>query len=78
MNHRHSITLFMLALFFWMAVPSPAGAAATAETGKMPKAVYPETIYRFEPIMEGVELKHDFYIENHGEAPLVIQKVRPD
>lgn len=74
MIRKYSITLFALAVLISMT----AWAAAAAETGKSPKAVYPETIYRFDPIMEGVEIKHDFQIENHGDAPLVIQKVQPD
>lgn len=45
---------------------------------KGPTAVFPETRYQFEPIVEGNEIKHDFIIENHGDAPLVIDKVRPD
>lgn len=43
-----------------------------------PEAVFPQTQYEFAPVMEGVDIKHDFVIENHGNAPLVIQNVRPD
>lgn len=74
MIRKYSITLYTLALLIAMT----AWTAAASEKGKSPEAVYPETIYRFDPIMEGVEIKHDFQIENHGDAPLVIQKVQPD
>lgn len=77
MTYRYAITLFISAVFFWVAASPSAGAVAEDEEGKMPKAVYPEQIYRFEPIMEGVEIKHDFYIENHGTAPLIIKRVQP-
>ncbi len=43
-----------------------------------PEAVFPQTQYEFAPVMEGVDITHDFVIENHGNAPLVIQNVRPD
>ena len=76
MIRRYAITLFALAALLSVAVQPGSGVAA--ETGKSPRAVYPESIYRFDPVMEGAEIKHDFIVENHGDAPLVIQKVQPD
>ena len=57
--------------------------AAGKETGvkaaaSSPLAVFPDTRYEFEPVMEGTKITHDFIIENHGDAPLVIMSVRPD
>lgn len=52
------------------------GKIATA--AKTPKAVVPESIYRFDPVDEGTDIQHDFVIENRGQAPLVIEKVQPD
>lgn len=49
-----------------------------AAAGEAPKAVFLQTRYQFEAVMEGQEIKHDFIIENHGNAPLIIKKVRPD
>ena len=43
-----------------------------------PKVVFPETEHQFKPIFEGVQIKHDFVIENKGNAALVIKNVRPD
>lgn len=59
---------------------SPAGASADAASParKGPKAVFPKLKYEFEPVLEGVEITHDFIIENHGDAPLVIKNIRPD
>ena len=48
------------------------------ENTKGPKAVFPEMTYKFEPVTEGVKIKHDFIVENHGNAPLVIKNIRPD
>ena len=52
--------------------------AADEKPTPQPKAVFPEVKYTFPTIMEGTEIKHDFMIENHGQAPLIIQKVQPD
>lgn len=43
-----------------------------------PKLVVPQMEYVFDPVFEGVQIKHDFVIENRGTAPLVIKNVRPD
>ncbi len=43
-----------------------------------PRAVVPQLEYVFTPVFEGVQIKHDFVIENRGTAPLVIKNVRPD
>ncbi len=45
---------------------------------KIPKAVFPETLYNFAPLYEGEEIKHDFVVHNQGGAPLVITNVHPD
>lgn len=55
-----------------------AWAESKAETGKSPKAVFLEPNHHFAPIMEGATITHDFYVENKGDAPLLIQKVQPD
>jgi hypothetical protein len=43
-----------------------------------PEVFFPQPQYEFDAVMEGVEIKHDFIIENHGRAPLIIKNVRPD
>jgi hypothetical protein len=53
----------------------PDGDRASA---KGPLAVFPEMRHIFEPVMEGEKLRHDFLVENRGEAPLVINGIRPD
>ncbi len=52
--------------------------AATAAAATGPEAVFPAISYKFEPVMEGGKVVHDFVIENHGDAPLVIKNIRPD
>ena len=43
-----------------------------------PQAVFPEVRYTFDPVYEDTEIKHDFIVENQGDAPLIIQSIRPD
>ena len=43
-----------------------------------PQAVFPEKEHEFAPIYEGIQIKHDFIVENKGTVPLVIKNVRPD
>jgi hypothetical protein len=43
-----------------------------------PEAVFAQTEFEFAPVFEGAEIKHDFVVENRGEAPLIINKIKPD
>jgi hypothetical protein len=56
---------------------SPA-AAVKASVNSAPQAVFLQTKFEFTPVFEGTEIKHDFVVENKGEAPLIINKIRPD
>jgi len=40
-----------------------------------PSAFFPETQYKFAPVPEGVEVRHDFVVQNRGTAPLYIYKI---
>jgi hypothetical protein len=67
------------AIMLFSAVPSKAASTVkSAPYQNRPGAVFPETRHEFGFVMEGSEIKHDFIVENHGGAPLVITKVRPD
>jgi len=35
-----------------------------------------ESRFKFGPVLEGTEIKHDFIVQNKGTAPLKIEKVR--
>ena len=50
---------------------------APKTNSEQPQTVIPQMEYEFTPVFEGVQVKHDFIIENHGKAPLVIKNVRP-
>lgn len=49
----------------------------TATPAPQPRLFFPEIKHDFGSVMEGVEIKHDFVIENKGQAPLLIHGVRP-
>lgn len=42
-----------------------------------PKAVFPDNVFEFQPVMEGQEVMHDFIVRNQGEADLLIKRVKP-
>ncbi len=56
----------------------PSAPEMVASLGKAPMAVFPEVIYRFNPVFEGTKIEHDFVVTNQGQEPLVISRVRPD
>jgi hypothetical protein len=55
-----------------------AGTAFCAPSEKAPRAKFVSLKYTFEPVFEGEVVKHDFVVENVGNAPLVIKSIRPD
>ncbi len=43
---------------------------------KMPSAFFPETNHTFDPVVDGTHVTHDFIVQNKGDAPLNIIKIR--
>ena len=64
-----------------VACPWAAAAASSDDSNASalngPKAIFPVTKYEFKPLFEGEDVTHDFVVENRGDAPLVIKKVKP-
>jgi hypothetical protein len=79
-----AVFLSLAPLSFAMAGPSaqpdksPPASVIEASMNSVPQAVFPQTQFAFDPVFEGTEIKHDFVVENRGEAPLIINKIRPD
>ncbi len=48
-----------------------------APESSQPKIYIPEPTYKFEQVLEGTEVLHDFVIQNKGTAQLIIKKVKP-
>lgn len=46
-------------------------------SGKTPSAVVPAETYTFDKVVEGVDVIHDFIVQNKGTAELEIKKVQP-
>ncbi len=56
----------------------PLDTVAQTSMNSTPQAVFSQTKFEFDPVFEGAEITHDFVVENRGQAPLVINKIRPD
>ena len=50
--------------------------AETTEETKHPKAFFPEIVHQFGQTVEGNEVSYDFVVENKGDAPLKVEKVK--
>lgn len=65
--------IFSGMLFAW--VLWPVLFASPAFSGKGPSAEVVERSHRFETVIEGDAVTHDFTIKNRGTAPLKIVKI---
>jgi hypothetical protein len=45
---------------------------------KLPWAYFPAARYEFPPVVEGQEVSHNFVVQNKGNVPLEVQKVKTD
>lgn len=52
------------------------GYTANTDTRTGPKAYLADNVYEFPPILEGLEVIHEFVILNKGDEPLNIQNVK--
>ena len=69
-----------LIFIFFAAVcimPFNSGAfGASKQTPPSSSVVVPESRYIFPTVIDGAEVTHDFIIQNKGDAPLAIEKVK--
>lgn len=68
---RYSIVFILFMLFF--AALSFASEKVIQES---PSAFFPEDRYKFNAVIDGAEVIHDFIIQNKGNAPLIINDVK--
>ncbi len=89
LHKLNAIVVVLAAVILWLSCPAglslasePQKSDASSDQGAtaklLPKAVFLQTRYQFEPVMEGTEIKHDFVIENHGKGLLEIKEVNSD
>ncbi len=82
-------TVFGLTLGIWFGLFSglmPAGSFAASQMSErteitktrdlFPVAVFPETEYPFDAVADGMEVRHDFIVQNTGTAELGIKEVK--
>lgn len=53
-------------------------AAAEPQAASQPSAFVPQPRYKFAPVIDGQSVAHDFIIQNKGNAPLIIERVKTD
>jgi len=49
--------------------------AASGAAAAQPDAFFPQPNYRFDAVLEGAVVMHDFVLHNRGGAPLSVDKV---
>ena len=47
-----------------------------AQNDAQPSAFFPATTYEFSPVLDGAKVVHEFVIQNKGNAPLKVERVR--
>ena len=67
--------LFFFFLFFFLLLNLNASIKAENNVNTYPSAYLPVNDYKFDPVVEGAEIDHQFIIQNKGNAPLNIEKV---
>jgi len=67
--------LLAAAVMGW-GVSSPAAAQTLAGAGDAPALFFPEKAFEFAPVIDGVNVVHDFVVFNKGTLPLRIDNVR--
>ncbi len=71
---QKALTIAILGVVGMLLAPG-FGSAADAPTGT-PSAFLSESVYEFQPVVEGSEVVHGFKIENRGDAPLEIIDIK--
>ena len=53
-----------------------AGLGLGAENDQAPNVFFPQTHYEFSPVLEDTTVVHEFVIQNKGNAPLNVERVK--
>jgi hypothetical protein len=67
--------ILLAVLMGWLLCP-PAPAQSNLPAGGSPAVFFPEKVFEFQPVIDGVKVVHDFVVANRGTAPLAIENVR--
>ena len=71
MNCKRSLAL---AVIIGLALFVAGGFGAQEDAG--PVAFFPQTLYEFNPVLDGAKVVHEFVVQNKGNATLDIERVR--
>lgn len=67
--------LLVAAVMGW-GIPLPVTSQTLAGAGDAPAVFFPEKAFEFAPVIDGVNVVHDFVVLNKGTVPLLINNVR--
>jgi len=75
---RMLVFLTAIALCAGFSVPLSASdkPAPLAGSAGSPAVFFPEKVFEFQPVVDGVTVVHDFAVMNKGTTPLLIENVR--
>lgn len=73
---RMAIYAMLQAVLMGWAFCPPAPAQPHLTTGGSPAVFFPEKVFEFPAVIDGVKVVHDFALANRGTAPLAIENVR--
>jgi len=73
---RMAIYGMLLAVLMGWAFSPPAPAQPNLTPGGSPAVFFPEKVFEFQPVIDGVKVVHDFVVANRGTVPLAIDNVR--
>ena len=74
---RMTIVGMLVAVWLgWAFCPPDAPAQSKETAGGTPVVFFPEKVFEFSPVIDGVKVVHDFVVINQGTLPLAIENVR--
>jgi hypothetical protein len=71
MLRKNILRWILLSMLF-----APGAGVAGQTPAKGAEAFLPESVYEFQPVLEGTEVVHEFVLQNRGEAPLNILQIK--
>lgn len=66
----------LLAVLMGWAFCPPVPAQPNSPTGGSPAVFFPEKVFEFPAVIDGIKVVHDFVVANRGTLPLAIDNVR--
>jgi hypothetical protein len=78
MTKRMLVFFIAIALCAGVSVPLSASDQSAPVPGSAgsPAIFFPEKVFEFQPVVDGVKVVHDFVVMNKGAALLLIENVR--